>query len=156
MTKRNIYNIVGTITVLSQACLLMLVMTASAATAAEKEKKRKQARDYYFQAAGYAGRWLLTVTTLQILPLGWLFYNLAASNPAFLFTSPGVYWFAGMLSTALLGWLLLIKITKDGLVNRRATMIIALFFIISLSLFHFSPLRPVNFASTSSTQIQTK
>ena len=126
------------------------------ANAAEKEKKRKQTRDYYFQAAGYAGRWLLTVVTLQILPLGWLFYNLATASPALLFTSPGVYWFAGMLSTALLGWLLLIKITKDGLVNRRATMIIALFFIISLSLFHYSPLRPANSASTSSTQSQTK
>ena len=125
------------------------------ANAAEKEKKRKQAREYYFQAAGYAGRWLLTAATLQILPLGWLFYNLAAASPALLFTSPGVYWFAAMLSTALLGWLLLIKITKDGLVNRRATMIIALFFIISLSLFHFSPLRPANSTSTPSNQSRT-
>ena len=126
------------------------------ANAAEKEKKRKQSRDYYFQAADYAGRRLLTAATLQILPLGWLFYNQTAANPALLFTSPGVYWFAGMLSTALLGWLLLIKITKDGLVNYRATMIIALFFIVSLSLFHFSPLMPVNSTSTSSTQSQTK
>ena len=126
------------------------------ANAAEKEKKRKQNRDYYFQAAGYAGRWLLTVTTLQILPLGWIFYNLAATNPAYLFTSPKVYWFAGILVTALMGWLLLIKITKDGLVNRRATLIIALFFIISLGLFHFGPLRPTNYVSPSSTQSQTK
>ena len=126
------------------------------ANAAEKEKKRKQTRDYYFQAAGYAGRWLLTATTLQILPLGWFFYNLAATNPALLFTSPKVYWFAGILATALLGWLLLIKITKDGLVNRRATMIIALFFIISLCLFHFGPLKATNYTSPPSTQNQTK
>ncbi len=111
------------------------------ANAAQKEKKRKQTREYYFQAAGYAGRWLLTAATLQILPLGWIYYNRTATNPVLLFTSPGVYWFAGILSTALLGWLLLIKITKDGLVNHRATMIIALFFIISLSLFHFSLLK---------------
>ncbi|MEA3333517.1 MAG: hypothetical protein U9Q58_07965 [Pseudomonadota bacterium] len=111
------------------------------ANAGEKENKRKQSREYYFQAAGYAGRWLLTAVTLQALPLGWLFYNLAAANPGMLFTSPKSYWFAGILSTALLGWLLLIKITKDGLVNRRATLIIALFFIVSLSLFHFGPLR---------------
>ncbi len=126
------------------------------ANAAEKEKKRKQTRDYYFQAAGYAGRWLLTAATLQMLPLGWLFYNLAATNPALLFTNPGVYWFVGILTTALLGWLLLIKITRDGLVNRRATLIIALFFITSLSLFHFGPLKPANSVSTPSTQTQTK
>ena len=126
------------------------------ANAAEKEKKRKQSRDYYFQAAGYAGRWLLAAVTLQILPLGWLFYNLAATTPNRFFSSPGVYWFGGILATALLGWLLLIKITKDGLVNRRATMIIALFFIISLSLFHFGPLRPVTSTATPSNQSQTK
>jgi len=39
MTKRKIYSIVGIITALSQACLLLvLVLTASAATAAEKIK----------------------------------------------------------------------------------------------------------------------
>ncbi|MCD6292956.1 MAG: hypothetical protein J7M09_05825 [Deltaproteobacteria bacterium] len=111
------------------------------ANAKEKENKRKQSREYYFQAAGFADRWLLTTVTLQVLPLGWLFYNLAAANPGILFTSPKVYWFTGFLATALLGWLLLIKITKDGLVNRRATIIIALFFIISLNLFHFGPLK---------------
>ncbi len=126
------------------------------ANAAEKEKKRKQSRDYYFQAARFSGRWLLTAATMQILPLGWIFYNQAAINSTLLFTSPGVYWFSGILTTALSGWLLLIKITKDGLVNRRATIIIALFFIFSLSLFHFGPLRPTNSASTSPTQSQTK
>ena len=126
------------------------------ANAAEKEKKRKQSRDYYFQASGYAGRWLLTVATLQILPLTWLFYNQASSNPALLFSTPGVYWFAAILSTALLGWLLLIKITKDGLVNRRATMIIALFFIISLTLFHFSPLKQTSSASSAPILSQTR
>jgi len=126
------------------------------ANAGEKENKRKQSREYYFQAARYAGRWLLTAVTLQILPLGWLFYNRAAANPGILFSSPKVYWFAAILSTALLGWLLLIKIAKDGLVNRRATMIIALFFIISLSLFHFGPLKAQNTISPTSTQIQTK
>ncbi|MCK5540227.1 MAG: hypothetical protein KAI69_04800 [Deltaproteobacteria bacterium] len=126
------------------------------ANAAEKEKKRKQSRDYYFQAAGYAGRWLLAAVTLQILPLGWLFYNLSAVTPGQLFSSPGVYWFGGILATALLGWLLLIKITKDGLVNRRATMIITLFFIISLSLFHFGPLRSVTSTATPAGQSQTK
>ncbi len=124
------------------------------ANAKEKEKKRKQSRDYYFQAAGYAGRWLLTAATLQILPLTWIFYNQAASNPASLFSPPGVYWFAGIVATALLGWLLLVKITKDGLVNRRATMIIALFFIISLSLFHFSPLRDTGSTATVPTPSQ--
>lgn len=131
------------------ACFLHFILNAVGvaalffllANAREKENKRKQSREYYFQAAGYAGRWLLTSVTLQILPLGWLFYNLAAANPGMLFTTPKIYWFAGILSSALLGWLLLIKITKDGLVNRRATMIIALFFIISLSLFHFGPLK---------------
>ncbi|HIE07407.1 MAG TPA: hypothetical protein EYP64_05125 [Desulfarculaceae bacterium] len=131
------------------ACFLHFILNAVGvaalffllANAREKENKRKQSREYYFQAAGYAGRWLLTSVTLQILPLGWIFYNLAVANPGMLFTTPKVYWFAGILSTALLGWLLLIKITKDGLVNRRATMIIALFFIISLNLFHFGPLR---------------
>ena len=108
------------------------------ANATEKEKKRKQSRDYYFQAASYAGRWFLTAVTLQILPLGWLFYNLTATEPGQLFSNPGIYWFSGILATALLGWLLLIKITKDGLVNRRATLIIAIFFVISLSLFHLT------------------
>ena len=146
------------------ACFLHFILNAIGiaalffmlANAREKENKRKQSREYYFQAAGYAGRWLLTAVTLQILPLGWLFYNLAAANPGMLFTPSKVYWFAGILSSSLLGWLLLIKITKDGLVNRRATMIIALFFIISLSLFHFGPLKAQNTISSISTQIQTK
>ncbi len=126
------------------------------ANAAEKEKKRKQSRDYYFQAAGYAGRWLLSVVTLQALPLTWIFYNKVGTNPALLLHKPEVYWLAAMLISALMGWLLLIKITKDGLVNRRATLIIALFFIISLSLFHFSPLQQVNTTTAALTQNQAK
>lgn len=126
------------------------------ANAAEKEKKRKQTRDYYFQAAAYGGRWLLTIVTLQTLPLSWLFYNQAANNPASIFSPPGVYWFAAIITTALLGWLLLIKIIKDGLVNRRATLIIAIFFIASLSLFHFSPLREINPTANTTKTNQTR
>ena len=109
--------------------------------AGEKEIRRKRSREYYFQASGYAGRLLLTSVTLQIIPLAWLFYNLAVTKSGLLFTSPNFYWLTGIVATAVFGWLLLIKITKDGLVNHRATMIIALFFIISLSLLHFGPLK---------------
>ncbi len=108
--------------------------------ATEKEKKRKQPRDYYFKASGFAGSWLFAVVTLQIIPLGWLIYNFSTNNPKVLFTPQEVYWFAGIVTSALCGWLLLIKINKDALVNYRATFIIALFFIISLNLFHFGPL----------------
>ena len=111
------------------------------ANAKEKEKKRRQPREYYFKASSFAGKWLFAAATLQILPLGWLLYNFSSSAPNTLFSPPAVYWLAGMLVFALLGWLLLIKINKDGLVNRRATFIIGLFFIISLCLFHFGPLK---------------
>ena len=107
--------------------------------AREKENKRKQPREYYFKAASFAGSWLLIAVTLQILLSGWLLYLNNTANS--LFTPPEVYWLAGISATALLGWLLLIKINKDGLVNYRATLIIAIFFIISLSLFHFGPLK---------------
>jgi hypothetical protein len=111
------------------------------ANAKEKEKKRRQPREYYFKASSFAGKWLFAAVTLQILPLGWLFYNFSSGAPNVLLSPPAVYWFAGMLVFALLGWLLLIKINKDGLVNRRATFIITLFFIISLCLLHFGPLK---------------
>ncbi len=112
------------------------------ANAKEKENKRKQSREYYFKAAGFTGNWLITTVTLQAILLGWLLYNFSISFPNSLFSPPGIYWFAGMATAALLGWLLLIKINKDALVNYRATLIIALFFIVSLSLFHFGPLKP--------------
>ncbi len=110
------------------------------ANAKEKEKKRRQPREYYFKASSFAGKWLLAVVTLQVLPLGWIFYNFSnrPANP--LFTPPLLYWFSGMVGLAVLGWLLLLKINKDGLVNRRATFIIGLFFIASLCLLHFGPL----------------
>jgi len=111
------------------------------ANAKEKEKKRRQPREYYFKASNFAGKWLFAAVTLQIIPLGWLLYNFSSSAPNVLLSPPAVYWFAGMVAFALLGWLLLIKINKDGLVNRRATFIIGLFFIISLCLFHFGPLK---------------
>ncbi|MBN2809851.1 MAG: hypothetical protein JXR80_10200 [Deltaproteobacteria bacterium] len=106
------------------------------ANAGEKEKKRKQTREYYFQASAYAGSWLLSVTTLQILPLSWLFYQQFTASPTQFLSPPEIYWLAAILTFFLLGWLLLIKITRDGLVNRRASMIIGLCFIVSLSLFH--------------------
>ena len=111
------------------------------ANAGEKENKRKQPREYYFKAASFAGSWLITAVTLQIVLSGWFLYNFSTSGPNDLFTPPEVYWLAGITATALLGWLLLIKINKDALVNYRATLIIALFFIISLSLLHFGPLK---------------
>ena len=112
------------------------------ANAKEKENKRKQSREYYFKAAGFAGNWLITTVSLQIILLGWFLYDFSTRFPNSLFSPPEIYWFAGMATSALLGWLLLIKINKDALVNYRATLIIALFFIISLSLFHFGPLKP--------------
>ena len=123
------------------------------ANAKEKEKKRRQPREYYFKASSFAGNWLFVAATLQVIPLGWLLYNFSASAPNTLFSLPGVYWFTGMVAFALFGWLLLIKINKDGLVNRRATFIIGLFFIISLCLFHFGPLKqstPTTVTATSS------
>lgn len=109
------------------------------ANAREKENKRKQPREYYFKASSYAGGWLITTITLQIIPLGWIFYKTTSTAP--LFSPPLLYWFAGMLFTLILGWILLLKINRDGLVNYRATLIIAVFFVISLSLLHFSPLQ---------------
>jgi hypothetical protein len=111
------------------------------ANAKEKERRRKQPREYYFKAAGFAGSWLMTAVTLQIVLSGWLLYNFSTSAKNDLFSPPEVYWLAGITATAFLGWLLLIKINKDALVNYRATLIIALFFIISLSLLHFGPLK---------------
>ena len=112
------------------------------ANAREKEKKRKQPREYYFKASAFAGSWLITVVTLQIFVLGWIFYQSFPATSRF--SPPTLYWFAGMLATTLLGWLLLFKINRDGLVNYRATLIISLFFIISLSLLHFSPLHDLS------------
>ncbi len=121
------------------------------ANAKEKEKKRRQPREFYFKASSFAGKWLFAAVTLQVIPLGWLIYNFSDSAPNALLSPPTVYWFAGMIAFAFSGWLLLIKINKDGLVNRRATFIIGLFFIISLCLFHFGPLKvaiPVPAAAT--------
>lgn len=131
------------------ACFIHFILNSIAvsalvfmlANAKEKEKKRKQPREYYFKASGYAGGWLMAAVTLQIIPLGWLLYNFPTNAPQTLFSPPEVYWFAGITVSALSGWLLLAKINKDALVNYRATLIIALFFIISLSLFHFGPLK---------------
>ncbi|MBN2707301.1 MAG: hypothetical protein JXR89_12800 [Deltaproteobacteria bacterium] len=107
------------------------------ANAGEKEQKRKQSREYYFQAAAYVGKWLLVAVFLQILPLSW---QLAGGATERITASPTIYWFAGFVFCALCGWLLLIKITKDGLVNRRATLIIAIFLLSSLIFYRFSPL----------------
>lgn len=120
------------------------------ANAKEKEKKRRQPREYYFKASNFAGKWLLAAVTLQILPVGWLFYNFSIHAPQVLFKPPVVYWFAGLVLLFILGWLLLIKINRDGLVNRRATFIIGLFFSISLCLFHFGP-----FGTLTKTAAQT-
>ncbi|HDS16644.1 MAG TPA: hypothetical protein ENN66_08595 [Proteobacteria bacterium] len=130
------------------ACFIHFVLNSLSLTAlifmlansGEKEQTRKQSREYYFRAAAYAGKWLLVAIFLQILPLSW---QLAGGKPERILASPSIYWFAGFVFCALCGWLLLIKITKDGLVNRRATLIITIFFLLSLIFYHFSPLHQV-------------
>ena len=116
------------------AALIFLI-----ANAREKEKKRKQPREYYFKAAAYAEFWLLLATTLAVIPANWVYYNHTLGKGLPLFQAPGIYWYAGAALAWLLGWLLLIKIIRDGLVNRRATVIIFALFLISFGLFHLGP-----------------
>ncbi len=117
------------------AALLFLL-----ANAKDKENRRKQPRDYYFKAAAFAEKWLLLVIFLAFLPLAWLYYatTLAAGRP--LLAKPDIYWLFGILIPLLLGWLLLAKITFDGLVNRRATLIVTVFFVLALLAFQAGPL----------------
>jgi len=110
------------------------------ANAREKENKRKQPREYYFKAATFAEAWLLCATAMELLPLGWIYYNRTFAAGSSLLQTPEIYWLAAIVVVFLLGWLLLLKIVIDGLVNRRATMIIAIMFFLSLGLFHFGPL----------------
>jgi MFS family permease len=111
------------------------------ANARDKEKRRKQPREYYFKGAGFVEKWLLLVVFFELLPLAWVYYGrtLAVGRP--LTAIPELYWAIAILALLLLGWLLLSKVTFDGLVNRRATLIITLFFGLSLALFLGGPLR---------------
>ena len=110
------------------------------ANAREKENKRKQPREYYFKAAIFGEAWLICVVTLQLIPAAWLYYNHTLGAGFELWHRPEIYWLAASLLFFLLGWLLLLKIVIDGLVNRRATLIIAILFFFSLGLFYFGPL----------------
>lgn len=101
--------------------------------AGEKEGRRRQNREYYFKAAAWAGKWLLAVLLLALLPLARDLYLTAGGSFKNLLAPPLVYWTGATLFFYLLGFLLLLKITLDGLVNRRATLIITFFLVLALA-----------------------
>ncbi len=124
------------------------------ANAREKENRRKQPREYYFKAATFGEAWLICVVTLELIPLAWLYYNRTLALGVSLLHAPEVYWLAAILVIFLLGWLLLLKIVLDGLVNRRATLIIAIMFFLGLGLFQFGPLYHPQTHATASRQLR--
>jgi hypothetical protein len=124
-----------TLNAVALAAILFLL-----ANAREKENKRRQPREYYFKAATFGEAWLICIVTLELVPLAWLYCNRTLRAGLSLGHAPEIYWLGAILLLFLLGWLLLLKVVIDGLVNRRATLIIAIFFFLSLGLFHFGPL----------------
>jgi cytochrome bd-type quinol oxidase subunit 1 len=111
-----VHTAVGT---LALTGLLAMVITAHA-----KEHRRKQPREYYKKAFTYGGWWVLNATVIQIIPGVWTYVSLPAPIKDALLGGPVTGWFVTSLACTFIGLLLLLKLLRDGLVNRRATLIV--------------------------------
>ncbi|MBN2232754.1 MAG: cytochrome ubiquinol oxidase subunit I [Deltaproteobacteria bacterium] len=123
-----VHSAVGTLAITG---LLAMVITAQA-----KEGRRLQPREYYKKAFMYGGWWALNATVIQIIPGVWTYVSLPAVTKDALLGGPVAGWFVAALGCTFIGVLLLLKLLRDGLVNRRATMIVAFILLAGTLLMH--------------------